>query len=139
MGLLGAHPEEEILGTVATEVDVNAPASFDARDQWPTCVHEIRDQQHCGSCWAFGASEALSDRLCIYSDGKEDVVLSPQDLVSCDKGDMGCNGGWIQNAWSYLEKTGIVSDACYPYTSGDGNSGTCRKTCVDPSMPFKKY
>ena len=32
MGLLGAHPEEEILGTVATEVDVNAPASFDARD-----------------------------------------------------------------------------------------------------------
>jgi cathepsin B len=27
-------------------------------------------------------------------------------------------------------RTGIVSDACYPYTSGKGASGDCSKTCT---------
>jgi cathepsin B len=53
------------------------PASFDSRTQWPSCIHDIRDQQKCGSCWAFGASEILSDRFCIFSYGTFDDVLSP--------------------------------------------------------------
>ena len=33
--------------------DVEVPASFDAREQWPHCetIQEIRDQGSCGSCW----------------------------------------------------------------------------------------
>jgi C1A family cysteine protease len=27
------------------------PAHFDSREQWPNCVHNIRDQGQCGSCW----------------------------------------------------------------------------------------
>nr|1SP4_A Chain A, Cathepsin B [Bos taurus] len=47
------------------------PESFDAREQWPNCptIKEIRDQGSCGSCWAFGAVEAISDRICIHSNG----------------------------------------------------------------------
>ena len=52
------------------------PTDFDWRSQ-SNCVHPIRDQQHCGSCWAFAATEALSDRFCIASEGAIDVVLSP--------------------------------------------------------------
>jgi hypothetical protein len=37
----------------------------------------------CGSCWAFGAAEAMSDRLCIESKGEEKAELSAADLVSC--------------------------------------------------------
>lgn len=39
------------------------PTTFDAREQWPECesIKEIRDQSSCGSCWAFGAAEAMSD------------------------------------------------------------------------------
>merc|ERR1712038_1546058 len=70
------------------------PSDFDSRRQWEGLVHPIRDQQQCGSCWAFSASEVLSDRIAIAS-GKASPVLSAEDLVSCDKGDHGCQGGYL--------------------------------------------
>jgi cathepsin B len=78
---------------------VAVPDSFDARTQWPSFIHPIRDQGSCGSCWAFGSTESLSDRFAIFSSGKVDVVLSPEDLVSCDSTDYGCGGGYLENAW----------------------------------------
>jgi Papain family cysteine protease len=58
---------------------------------WLDCVYPIRDQAKCGSCWAFGVTEPFSDRICIASNGTTNVVLAPQDLVSCDWWDRGCN------------------------------------------------
>lgn len=114
------------------------PTNFDARDQWGSCVHPIRDQQSCGSCWAFGATEALSDRFCIASNGAVDVVLSPEDMVSCDRNNYGCNGGYINLAWSYLANTGAVTDSCFPYSAGSGFAPQCQTKCDDGSS-FKKY
>jgi len=110
------QPPVEGLPSPAMLNDV-LPDSFDSRTQWPHCVHAIRDQAKCGSCWAFAATEALSDRICITSEGKVDVVLSPQDLVSCDWWDRGCNGGILSWAWSHLKKTGATTDECMPYES----------------------
>merc|ERR1712166_226091 len=61
------------------------PTSFDARTKWPQCKKPIRNQAKCGSCWAFAAAETLTDNLCVI--GSSPPVLSPQDLVSCDKVD----------------------------------------------------
>jgi len=106
------------------------PASFDARTNWPGLIHPIRNQQKCGSCWAFSASEVLSDRVAIASN-RTSPVLSPEDMVSCDTWNHGCGGGNLWLAWKYLKSEGIVSDACFPYTAGGGTAPACKKTCVN--------
>jgi cathepsin B len=109
------------------------PASFDSRTQWPSCIHAIRDQGQCGSCWAFGATESFSDRLCIATNGATNVVLSPEDLVSCDSSNYGCQGGYLEEAWNFMAQSGVVSDACFPYTAGDGSAPQCTSSCSDGS------
>jgi cathepsin B len=114
--------------------NLTIPASFDSRTQWPSCIHPIRDQGQCGSCWAFGATEAFSDRVCIAKG--VNVVLSPQYLVSCDNSNYGCNGGYLDLAWEYLENPGVPADSCDVYVSGgSGQDGSCPSTCADGTTP----
>jgi cathepsin B len=82
----------------------NVPKTFDPTTdaKWgQTCVHPIRNQGQCGSCWAFGLSESFSDRVCVatFSGTVENVVLSPENLVSCDTENYGCSGGYLNLAW----------------------------------------
>ena len=94
------------------------PDSFDARTAWPKCnsIGHIRDQGPCGSCWAFGAVEAMSDRICISSGQTNQLELSAQDMVSCcDSCGDGCEGGYPSAAWDFWDQTGLVSETVYPY------------------------
>jgi len=117
----------------------SVPDSFDSRIQWPGCIHRVLDQGKCGSCWAFGATESLSDRFCIASQSKINVELSPQSLVSCDwEGNFGCDGGIPQLAWEYMEYAGVLTLSCFPYTSGSGHTPKCPSKCNGTS-PFEKY
>ncbi len=113
----------------------NLPDKFDPRDKWPKCIHPIRNQAHCGSCWAHGSSEALSDRFCIAG---KDVILSPQDLVSCDPNDKGCNGGGDITPYMYMTEPGIVTDSCFPYVSGNGHVPPCISKCVN-NEPYVRH
>lgn len=112
---------------------LNLPKQFDARKAWPQCssVKAILDQGHCGSCWAFGAAEALSDRFCIHFN--VNVTLSENDLVACcgfQCGD-GCDGGWPLNAWRYFISTGVVTAECDPYFDEAG----CQHPGCEPLYP----
>lgn len=140
------------------------PGEFDAREQWPHCpsISKIRDQGSCGSCWAFGAVEAMSDRYCIASNGKIQVDISSEDLLTCcgfECGD-GCDGGFPSGAWRYWVSDGLVSGglynddtSCQPYeippcehhVTGDrpkcsegGSTPRCDKTCEgNKTMTYK--
>ena len=94
------------------------PDSFDARTAWPKCnsIGHVRDQGPCGSCWAFGAVEAMSDRICISSGQTNQLEVSAQDMVSCcDSCGDGCEGGYPSAAWDFWDQTGLVSETVYPY------------------------
>ena len=104
-------------------------AAFDAID-WVAkgAVTPIKDQAQCGSCWAFSTVAGMEGQLFV-AEGKL-LSMSEQDLVSCDKnGDQGCNGGLMDNAFTWIQTNGLCTEADYPYTSGTGSSGTCKTTC----------
>uniref|UniRef100_A0A8C1UUY7 Cathepsin B n=1 Tax=Cyprinus carpio TaxID=7962 RepID=A0A8C1UUY7_CYPCA len=109
--------------------DIKLPTNFDAREQWPNCptLKEIRDQGSCGSCWAFGAAEAISDRICVHSNAKVSVEISAQDLLTCcDSCGMGCNGGYPSAAWNFWNSDGLVSGGLYNSHVG------CRPYTIEP-------
>jgi cathepsin B len=105
------------------------PTDFDPTTKWTMCpsLDEIRDQGPCGSCWAFGAAEAATDRLCIASNGKHQERLSSEDLLSCCEWcGSGCEGGFPSSAWSWFASTGVVT--------GGVNGDT--KYCSPYAFPF---
>lgn len=130
MGALKTPPSMR-LPVKEVEIVEALPETFDARLQWPQCpsIGLIRDQSDCGSCWAFGAVEAATDRICIETNATKTPMLSAQDLLTCcsDCG-YGCGGGYLPSAWSYLTSTGVV-------TGGNYNDSTTRAWCQAYSLP----
>ncbi|XP_063357815.1 cathepsin B-like [Cydia amplana] len=97
------------------------PENFDPREKWQNCpsLNEIRDQGSCGSCWAIGATEVMTDRVCTYSNGKKQFHYSTQDLVSCcTRCGGGCEGGNPDTAFEYWKSDGIVSGGQYNSSQG---------------------
>jgi cathepsin B len=107
---------------------VSADSSWDWRDKSPACVGKIRDQAQCGSCWAFGCAESVGDRHCIQCNVAR-IILAPETLVSCDKTDYGCDGGYLNNAWNWVAANGLVTEACFPYDSQSGYVPPCPNSC----------
>lgn len=126
-GMLGVRPisnrdpSRPVPVSTTKHLDLTIPENFDSREKWPQCpsLKRVRDQSACGSCWAFGAVEAMSDRICISSDGKDQVDLSADDLLSCCKScGMGCDGGEPIAAWEFWVNHGIVTGSNYTTHSG---------------------
>lgn len=119
-------------------VNDELPESFDWRQQMAECVHPVRDQGHCGSCWAHGASEVLSDRFCIASKGQINVTFSPQQLVDCDWVDHGCQGGFLTTPFIHYGLVGANTDECYgDYVSG--HTGQASKFCFLANWKCQRY
>eukprot|EP00252_Welwitschia_mirabilis_P018100 TRINITY_DN40289_c0_g1_i1.p1 TRINITY_DN40289_c0_g1~~TRINITY_DN40289_c0_g1_i1.p1 ORF type:complete len:349 (+),score=58.07 TRINITY_DN40289_c0_g1_i1:340-1386(+) len=138
--LLGARkPSKKMLERIPVKTfpkGLDLPKSYDAREAYPQCrtINEILDQGHCGSCWAFGATEALSDRFCIHYN--LNVTLSENDILACCGimcGD-GCDGGYPLNAWQYFVQKGVVTAECDPYFDQTG----CKHPGCDPLYPTPK-
>ena len=68
------------------------------------------------------------------------TVLSPEQITQCDTSSSGCNGGWTEHAYNYVQRNGgLTSEKDYPYTSGRGRTGTCDKSSIDPVIKVSGY
>jgi len=116
--------------TRATKVHVVGDTPNPTSVDWVTsgAVTSIKDQGQCGSCWSFSAAGAIEGAYQIASGTLMD--LSEEDLVQCDTTDSGCNGGSMENAFTWVESHGIASLSTYPYSSStsSGTTGTCDST-----------
>jgi KDEL-tailed cysteine endopeptidase len=105
-----------------------APSAIDWRNKG--AVTSVKDQGQCGSCWTFSATGAVEGAWAI-SKGQL-IDLSEEQLVECATGKAygshGCNGGQMEGAFKYVVENGQCSLSSYPYTSGTGQSGSC-KSC----------
>jgi hypothetical protein len=96
------------------------PSHFDWRELGG-CT-PVKDQDGCGSCWAFGTVAPLECNILI-KDHKE-VDLSEQWLVSCNQNGWGCNGGWWAHDYHQWKMdryngTGAVLEEEFPYVAWD--------------------
>lgn len=87
--------------------------------------------QYCGSCWAFGTTSALADRIKIARggnvEGRTDIQLSVQHVLNCLTGNT-CNGGdpnvmyqWLHSGVELSYETSQPYMAC----SSDSLEGFC--------------
>uniref|UniRef100_A0ACD5TL50 Uncharacterized protein n=1 Tax=Avena sativa TaxID=4498 RepID=A0ACD5TL50_AVESA len=118
-----AHGRHAVVGERYRHDGVEAlPEYVDWREKG--AVAPVKNQGHCGSCWAFSAVGAVEGVNKIVTG--ELVTLSEQELVECARNgqNSGCNGGMMEDAFDFIARNGgIDTEEDYPYTGKD--SGRC--------------
>jgi len=109
-------------------ISSNLPDSINWVDKG--AVTSVKNQGHCGSCWAFATTEQIESYAQINT-GKL-LELSTQQVTSCSPNDVqcggsgGCFGSVTQLGFNYLQLFGQMTEADYPYESGSsGSTGQC--------------
>lgn len=119
-----------------TDPNADIPEDFDARTKWPQCFNApIYMMGNCTASWAIAAAGSMSNRYCINDPAQHsELILSPQQLLSCDRLNRGCEGGDMDSVFAYLGREGLVSEICFPYQAD--SSVSCESKCSTES-PLK--
>jgi C1A family cysteine protease len=97
-------------------------------------VQKVKNQEQCGSCWAFSTVGSMESAYAIFSKDQTLLNLSEQELVDCSKdyGNEGCNGGLMNLGFAYIAEHGLHEEDAYPYRGVD-------QTCSADSASGNKY
>jgi len=111
---LGEHTSEEFVGSV----------------DWTTrgAVTPVKNQGQCGSCWAFSTTGGLEGAWQLASGSL--TSMSEQFFVDCSKQNSGCNGGLMDQGFSFAQSHAVATESSYPYTARDGTCKTSYSTAI---------
>ncbi|KJP86126.1 hypothetical protein AK88_04249 [Plasmodium fragile] len=99
-------------------------------------VSEIKNQDLCGSCWAFGAAGSIESQYAIRKN--QHILISEQELVDCSNKNFGCYGGVTAFAFEDVIDLGyLCSESEYPYLGFKSRKCEIRK-CKD-KYTIKSY
>jgi len=133
--------ENELL--MGLESNERIPYMFDWREKARECFTKvaIKNQKYCGSCYSFAVTYAMAKRFCIKNPAAYSTLdLSVEDLLECDYKNLKCKGGIIPYTWEFTESTGVCSEACKPYYSGESKIvNECALYCSDYRQSYLKY
>ena len=111
-----AHP-------MILEMDISSlPSSIDWRTK--NAVTPIKDQGHCGACWAFSTIVGLEGLHAIKTNNLTN--FSEQNLIDCSTNgpNSGCAGGDPEAGYDYIRLVGLEETALYPFTGLDAKCGS---------------
>jgi hypothetical protein len=116
VGGLRLRPESE--RNVVTLSTANMADSVDWRTKG--AVTPVKNQEQCGSCWAFSAVAAMEGAY--FQKNGSLKSFSEQQLVDCSKkeGNHGCQGGLMDYAFKYAESNKMEQESDYKYKAKNG-------------------
>lgn len=134
LGYKTSASEPTAVGSLDTDVRARGLGALPDSVDWRTSgvVSAVKDQGHCGSCWAHSTTESIESHTAINT-GRL-YVLSVQELVAClDNGPGycggagGCSGSTATAGFSFIAGAGGQSEEwTFPYVSYWGTTnGTC--------------
>ena len=120
-GIRKTERRTSVVKTVLEQIPMaDLPTAFDWGNvdgvNYLTNIRQQHNPQYCGSCWAHAVTSMLSDRIKIMRNAAwPDINLSPQVLISCEQMDLGCFGGFANNALEWIYNHYITDETCSIY------------------------
>jgi len=121
--------------------EMKNPKSVDWREKG--VVSNVKDQGHCGSCYAFATTETVESHAALATGLLP--VLSPQQLTSCSPNPLscggvgGCQGSIPEVAYNYIQLYGMTTEWQMPYTSYHGGNAKCEYNTSSSVVTISGY
>merc|ERR1711935_584000 len=106
-------------------LEITEPLADDVNWVEKGAVTPVKNQEQCGSCWAFSSTGSIEGAEFLHGT-KKLTSLSEQQLVDCSKENDACKGGLMDRAFKYVESNPLMEESAYPYTGHHSNFSKCK-------------